>query len=386
MNKLTWISIVSITIALISNSCGQSEKVNKPTEVVESVTIDSTAYFDSIYKPYKDSIEDYFDNIFEWGHFNGVILFAENNHIITHKAYGFAEFRPKDSLSLYHTFQLASVSKPFTSTAILQLVEQGKISLNDSVQKFINPFPYEGITIEMLLTHTSGLSKYTHFCDSPQAGWINKDSTITNKDVLRIINELKPPLARTPGKRHYYSNTNYILLAEIIEVASGMSYEDYLIEHIFTPANMFDTRIYRRTNYDELCTPTVGYAPNKTPEMDIYLNGCVGDKGIYSNAMDLFRFNKALNSNQLLSDSLLKIASTAHTETYLNDQKYGYGWRILESPMGNIVFHTGWWKGYKTFFIRIPEKNQVAIILSNVAKNVINIEHVCSLLPNNPTI
>jgi len=377
------LSVTAIIVALFI-SCSEQQKQQPLAEVIEEIPFDSVAYFDSIYKPFKDSIELHFDKMFQWGHFNGVILFADNNHIISHKAYGFSQFKQKDSLSLYHTFQLASVSKPFTSTAIMQLVEKGKISLNDSVEKYIVGFPYKGITIEMLLTHKSGLSRYDHFCDSPQMGWNYKDSTITNKDVINIINTKKPPLAHRPGKKHYYSNTNYILLAEIIEVASGMSYEEYMSEHIFTPANMYDTRIYKRTNYDELCTPTTGYAANKIPEIVIYLNGCVGDKGIYSNAMDLYRFHQALNDKKLLSDSLMNEAFYPRVKAEVQDQKYGYGWRIIEREAGNIVFHTGWWKGYKTFFIRIPSKNQVAIILSNIAKNGIGIEYMCSLFPQEP--
>ncbi|MFP5470210.1 MAG: serine hydrolase domain-containing protein [Bacteroidia bacterium] len=371
----------------LSVACNNNSTKPKPiAEIVEEVKFDSIAYYDSIYQPYKDSIENYFDKSFEWGHFNGVILFADGNHIISHKAYGFAHFKNKDSLSLYHTFQLASVSKPFTATAIMQLVEKGKISLTDFVEKYIEGFPYKGITIEMLLTHKSGLSRYDHFCDSPKYGWNYKDSTISNKDVINIINKYKLPVAHAPGRKHYYSNTNYILLAEIIEIASGMGYEEYMTQHIFTPANMYDTRIYKRNNYDELCTPTTGYASNKTPEIDIYLNGCVGDKGIYSNAMDLFHFHQALSNEILLSDSLMNEAFSPRVKAEVQDQKYGYGWRIIERETGNIVFHTGWWKGYKTFFIRIPEKNQVAIILSNIAKNGISIEQMCSMFPEEPIL
>lgn len=370
-------------LCLVLNSCDNKQKRKAKTDkhIVEQ-KLDSTAYFDSIYQAYKDSIEQYFDHLHEAGMFNGVILFAHKNHIITEKAYGNANFEGENEpLTMQHTFQLASATKPFTATAILQLVEQGKLSLQDSVHHYISPFPYKGITIKMLLTHQSGLSRYTHFCDNPDTVWMDKDSTITIENVLEIIDSIEPPMASTPGKRHYYSNTNYILLAYIIEKVSGMPYEDYLQTHIFNAADMFNARVYNRQNVEELCQPTKGYTAGLIPEIDIYLNGCVGDKGIYASARDLFYFHKHLNNKTLLSKSWQDSAYLARTSTGHNEQMYGYGWRLYPGDV-DTVFHTGWWKGYKTYFIRIPKKNQVAIVLSNVAKNnFLNVRHIASLLP-----
>jgi CubicO group peptidase (beta-lactamase class C family) len=372
--------VVSV-LAVISAACNNEAINPKPKgELLEVKAFDSTAYFDSIYAPYKDTIETYFKKLSSWGHFNGVILYADKDKIISHKSYGYASFKPKEPLTLEHTFQLASASKPFTAMAIMQLVEQGKLSLKDSVEKYIQPFPYKGITIEDLLTHKSGLGQYTHFCDSPSYIWSDKNSTIKNEDVITIINKVKPPVSKRKNL-HLYSNTNYILLAEIIKVVSGISYEDYMDEYLFTPSNMFSTRVYNRTNSEELCSPTVGYNANKHPEDDIYLNGCVGDKGIYSNAMDLFNFHVSLLQENVLSKTFQDSSYMPRVTAQVNDQKYGYGWRIIEREEGNIVFHTGWWKGYKTYFIRIPSKQQLAVVLSNTVNTNLSIEEICSLLP-----
>ena len=204
--------IAPLLVLIFFSAC--SEKKPSAVALQETIVIvpDSTAYYDSVYEPYKNTIDAYFDRLNQLNLFNGVILYADQNHVITEKAYGFAHVRPYDSLTIHHTFQLASASKPFTSTAIMQLVEQGEIILTDSVEHYIDSFPYKGITIEMLLTHQSGLGKYTHFCDNPDTVWMNKDSTITNENVIDIMNEINPPLASTPGRKHYYSNTNYIFI------------------------------------------------------------------------------------------------------------------------------------------------------------------------------
>ena len=119
----------------------------------------------------KGKIESFFQKKFKQRQFNGNILFAENDQIITNKSFGFANFQEKEKLTQNHSFQLASVSKPFTAIAILQLIENGILTLNDTVEKFLPNFPYKGITIHQLLSHRSGLSQYTHFCDSPDSIW-----------------------------------------------------------------------------------------------------------------------------------------------------------------------------------------------------------------------
>jgi CubicO group peptidase (beta-lactamase class C family) len=370
-----------VVLAMIGAACNNEAASPKPIgELIEEKPFDSTAYYDSIYAPFKDTIETYFTKLHGWGHFNGVILFADKHHIIAHKALGYASFKPKEPLTLEHSFQLASASKPITAIGIMQLVHQGKIALTDSVEKYIQPFPYKGITIEDLLTHKSGLGQYTHFCDNPNYLWPNKDSTIQIDDVLQIINKVKPPLSKAK-KVHLYSNTNYILLAEIIKRVSGMSYEDYVEQHIFYPSDMFDARVYNRFNSDELCTPTIGHAANKTPEMDIYLNGCVGDKGIYATAKDLFNFHVSLLNETILPKNVQDSTYKPRVQAQVNHQKYAYGWRIIEKEDGNIVFHTGWWKGYKTYLIRIPSKQQLAVVLSNTVNTNLSIEEICSLLP-----
>ena len=198
-----------------------------------------------------------------------------------------ANFRKKDTLTNDHTFQLASVSKTITAIATLQLIEKGKLKLTDTIKQFLPRFPYNSIDIHQLLSHRSGMSQYTHFCDKPDSIWPDKSKTITNHDVLDIMERIIPMRNYPPDKRYYYCNTNYIILALIIEKVTNVPFNTYVQNHIFDPVGMQHSVIYDRTNASNLHLPVQGYE-NRIPWEDVYLNGCVGDKGVYSSTEDLF--------------------------------------------------------------------------------------------------
>ena len=323
----------------------------------------------------------YFTNKFKRGVFNGNILFAEKGKVIISKSYGYAHVRNKEKLTSKHTFQLASASKPFTAIATLQLIEQGLLSLDDSVKKFFPEFPYSDIDIHQLLSHRSGMSQYTHFCDRPDSIWPKKDSTITNEDVLQIMTDIVPLINYSPNKRYYYCNTNYLILASIIEKVSGITFEQYLSDNIFIPLGMNSSVVYNRTNRDQLILPAQGYE-GKIPWEDVYLNGCVGDKGVYPSVEDLLKFDRALNANFLISDSLKTLAYEGKSKTFKRIQNYGYGFRIKNHPkIGKIVFHTGWWKGFRVYFIKVMKNDRTIIVLNNIKRGrFLNIAELATLL------
>jgi CubicO group peptidase (beta-lactamase class C family) len=351
--------------------CSPTDKMeNTTTNVEKEITPpDSTAYFDSLYAPYHEDLDTFFLNKFNRTEFFGTVLFAKNGHIIFENSYGYANLKTKDTLTLDHTFQLASASKPFTAVAIMQLVEQGKVLLNDDVQKYIPNFPFSGIDIHQLLSHRSGLSQYTHFCDAPDSIWPDKHLSITNDDVINIMEKYIPMINYPPNHTHYYCNTNYLLLASIVERVSGLAFKDYMKKNIFEPSGMTHTVVYDRENKEELISPTIGYNGAYNPEMDIYLNGVVGDKGIYSNVHDMLKFDQALYNRTLLADSTVQLMMQDHNEQQNNGQNYGYGFRIYpESEVGRIIFHTGWWEGYRTYFIRIPESRKTVVVFTHIKR------------------
>lgn len=373
---------IIITFSLLFLSCKNDTK-RTYSDSVKSEIIDSIKVKFKVLEndSRKIKINSFFKKKFSSNQFNGNILFAENGNIITQKSYGYSNFRKKELLNKRHSFQLASVSKPFTSIAILQLIEKNRINLKDTIQEFFPKFPYDGITIHQLLSHRSGMSQYTHFCDAPDSIWPDKSITINNKDVIDIITKIIPLINYKPNHKYYYCNTNYLLLASIVEKVSGLSFKNYVKKYIFNPSGMFSSTIYDRTNFEELVSPAQGYE-NKTPWEDVYLNGVVGDKGVYSTTEDLLKFDRALEKNIFISDSLKKLAFSKMNLDRKGNKNYGYGFRLKENKKyGKIVYHTGWWKGFRSYFIKILDKNQTIIVLNNVKRGrFLNIDKLIDLI------
>ena len=353
----------------------QEEKIENHSDSLASI-IDTT-----LIDKREKKIISFFKRKYKSRVFNGNILFAEKGKVIAHTSFGYANFRKKEKLSINHSFQLASASKPVTAVATLQLIEKGQLSLEDTIQKFFPKFPYQNITIHQLLSHRSGMSQYTHFCDRPDSIWPNKNKTINNDNVLKIMSDIVPLINYPPNKRYYYCNTNYLILASVIEKISGMKFNDYLKKYIFNPIGMENTVLYNRTNLQELKLPVQGYE-GRIPWEDVYLNGCVGDKGVYSTTMDLLKFDRALKHNLIISDSIKELAFTKKNKNFRNNHNYGYGFRLkFTEKFGKIVYHTGWWKGFRSYFINIPEKDQTIIVLNNVKRGrFLNINELIGLM------
>lgn len=374
--------ILILCSLFVFHSCfNENLEENKThTDVNPNEIITQHIQLDSIDKR-KKSIDYFFDKRKKLNLFNGNILFAEKGKIITQKSFGMANFRKKDTLTNDHTFQLASVSKTITAIATLQLIEKGKLKLTDTIKQFLPRFPYNSIDIHQLLSHRSGMSQYTHFCDKPDSIWPDKSKTITNHDVLDIMERIIPMRNYPPDKRYYYCNTNYIILALIIEKVTNVPFNTYVQNHIFDPVGMQHSVIYDRTNASNLHLPVQGYE-NRIPWEDVYLNGCVGDKGVYSSTEDLFKFDRALALNVILSDSLKQMAFSPKSNNFKGNQNYGYGFRLKEDEVyGKLVYHTGWWKGFRSYYIKVPEKDQTIIVLNNVKRGrFFRISELVSLL------
>lgn len=329
---------------------------------------------DSLFAVSIDSIDFKYakiDSFFEVKHkkqgFNGAVLAAEKGKLIYKNGFGFTNFRSKNRVTTETPFQLASVSKPFTATAVLILVDEGKISLDDDIRKFFPNFPYEDVTVRLLLIHRGGLSNYMYFTDKH---WKDKKKPVTNDEVIRLYEKYHPMHYYKPNVRYNYSNTGYILLASIVEKVSGMRFGEFLKQNIFEPTGMTNSFLYNKNLNNLREKAATGYYRWNRRAEDTYLNGVIGDKGIYSSAEDLLKFDRALNGGALLSDSLQTLAySPAHPELLINDN-YGFGWRINdEDPDNKIVYHSGWWKGFRSYFIRELGEKKTIIVLSNVSRN-----------------
>ncbi|WP_245957650.1 serine hydrolase domain-containing protein [Chitinophaga flava] len=375
MKRLKAVSIIlSITGIAIISSCQGNAARNKASR--KQAISDSTLYTLNLTAAQKEAIlkaprtmqlqqelSSFYSNKLLRSGFNGAIIVAKKGVIIFEQYHGFENYRTKSPVMDSSSFQLASISKTFTGAAVLWLAEKQKLSLEDSLQKFFPHFPYKGIKVRMLLNHRSGLPNYLYFCDS-----LVKDQSgfLTNDEVIRLMEQHKPRIQHLPDTHFQYCNTNYLLLASIIEKVSGQKYADFMQQTFFRPLHMVNTFVYDPTSSPHP-HQTQSHKYNGQAEPDTYFDGVMGDKGIYSSARDMLKWDQALYSGHLLDSATLKAAYTPYSHEKAGIRNYGLGWRLMVYPDStrNIVYHNGWWHGNNTVFYRFVEDTTTLIILGN---------------------
>lgn len=245
--------------------------------------------------------------------------------------------------------------------ATLKLWQEGKLDIHDPVSKYLVGFPDSVTTVQMLLSHRSGLRNYVHFMD--RSGW-DKHKFLSNADVLQyIIAHPRDTRGRPPGKNFEYSNTNYALLALIIEKASGLPYPDYLARTFFQPLQMQDTYVY--TQADSATSMQSYYQTGRRFRIE-FLDMVYGDKNIFSTVRDLYKWDRALHDGQLFSKGVLDSAYAGYSFEKPGQRNYGLGWRMLMIPNGKkLIYHNGWWHGNRTVFLRMLDEDATIIALCN---------------------
>jgi CubicO group peptidase (beta-lactamase class C family) len=310
--------------------------------------------------------------------FNGSVLVINNGNAIYKKSFGYANFESKELLNDSSVFELASCSKQFTGMAIMMLAEQGKLNYSDNIQKYIPDLPYQNITIENLLTHTSGLPDYM---DLLEKHW-DKKKFATNYDIIGLFKKFKPKVYYQPNETFDYSNTGYALLSVIIEKASGLSYSEFLDKNIFKPLGMKSTRVYntRRSKSEKINNYAYGYIysdklkkfalPDSLPDHKyvIYIDAITGDGTVNTSITDLALWDKALRENKLVQKSTLEKAFSPYKLKDGKKSDYGYGQSIVNFGKNErLVYHGGSWPGYLTFILHCIDRPTSIIILSNNA-------------------
>ena len=321
--------------------------------------------------------EIFFASLLDGSGFNGGMIVAKGGNIVFEKYKGFINIDGKDSINSSTSLHIASVSKTFTAMAVLKLQEQGKLNIEDPVTKYFPNFNYEAVTIKTLLNHRSGLPNYLYFME--KVGWIT-DSIIQNKDVLNWLIERKG-FIKDIGKaetRFNYCNTNYALLALIIEKVSGQTYPHFMQENIFDPLGMKNTFVHFKGD-NKIRSKSFDWRGREIP--DNYLDAVYGDKNIYSTPRDLLIWDRALSDTQFLKAKSLALAYTPYSNERPGIKNYGLGWRMNVYDDGKkIIFHNGWWHGNNAAFIRVLKDDATIILISNryasavyKAKNLVNI-------------
>ncbi|MFL5762468.1 MAG: serine hydrolase domain-containing protein [Bacteroidia bacterium] len=314
---------------------------------------------------------------------NACVLVAQRGQIIYENSYGYSDLAKKTPLTIRSAFQLASVSKTLTAGAVLLLKDQGKLQLTDDVKKYIPDFPYDGVTIKSLLCHRSGLSNYIYFgepyCDDKNC---YNGKTFDNNAVLEIMKTVKPAPYAAPDKKFEYCNTNYALLATIVEKISGQDFPDFMEQNIFRPLGMNDSWVHRPGKDKDHDNVTKGHDGFGKAEVDFYSDDVLGDKGVYATVEDLLKWDQALYSEKLLKKETLEEAFTGYSNEHKGKRNYGLGWRLTDDGVHpKIIYHNGWWHGYTTLFYRRPADQTTVIILSNkFSRATYHIEDVLSVL------
>lgn len=299
--------------------------------------------------------------------FNGCVMIAKDGKPIYSAAFGYGNLTFKDTLTTQSSIQLASVTKTFTSTAILLLAEQGILSLDDTLQKFFPNFPYKGITVRLLLSHRTGLPDYTYW----DKYYIGKEvSYLNNQSLVDLLIAKKPPIRCAPDRVFIYCNTNYAILASIIEKTTNMSYKQFMHDFVFSPLGMSNTFVYDPENAaGQYCT--ISYDSKGRMWKDCPADGVVGDKGIYSSVDDMLKWDNALRTGLLVSKETLSEAykpQSLDRYSFAKDRtrNYGYGWRMTKQPdKSYLIYHNGFWHGSNNVFARDLNNGFTVIVLGN---------------------
>src|SRR5690606_16627869 len=241
MKRLTWILIMLIAGGWNCNtSSGSRQYIAKDNSKQYFPPTPAPLSKQKVREHNRVLTEFFQDKLIRRG-FNGGIVIAKDGAILYEQYVGREDLRGTTAMTDSTSLHIASTSKTFTGMAVLRLAQESKLSLDDTLQKFFPGLPYPGITVQMLLNHRSGLPNYVYFV--PNSKW-DKKKFVTNEDVLNILYTEKPYRSYAPGRRFNYSNTNYVLLAMIIEKVTGMSYSDYLTQQFFQPLGMNNTFVY----------------------------------------------------------------------------------------------------------------------------------------------
>lgn len=311
----------------------------------------------------------------DYGQFNGSVLVADDGEVMFSEGYGMANMEYDIPNTPQTKHRLGSITKQFTAALILQLAEEGKLELDQPISTYLPN--YEGpaanvVTIHHLLTHSSGIPSYTSF---PNFFQEHSRDPYSPKEFVKKFSD--STLQFTPGERFAYNNSGYFLLGHIIEEVTGKSYEQALQENILDPLNMNNTGYDRHETI--LKNRAAGYERTgngyrNAAYLDMSLPYAAGS--LYSTVEDLYKWDRALDTNKVLSEESRELMFTPQMPT--GNSHYSYGWMIGTMPVGKtqdsipIVAHGGGINGFNTLIVRFPEEDDLVVLLNNTGGTKLN--------------
>jgi len=278
------------------------------------------------------------------------------------KGFGLRNLETKEPVTASTNFRIASVSKQFTVLCILNLMDNGKLCLNDSVQKYL-PYPvFKNMTIEHLINHTSGLPSFDDYFLNH---W-DRTRIVENKDVLDWL-LTNPKLDFNSGEGWEYSNTAYLMLALIVEKLSGMEFSAYAKKNVFHPLGMDSTNYYSLANPILIPERAFCYEKDSTGRYEkvdgFFMNGIMGDGAVYTSINDYYNYDLALRKKKFLSETTQELLFKPSSTNKKNGRirHYAMGWHITDST----AYHTGGWIGANAFAIRYLNEPLTVVIFMN---------------------
>jgi len=312
--------------------------------------------------------------MFKSGAPGAAVIVMRDGETVFRKAYGLADVDKKVPLQADMQLRLGSITKQFTAVAILMLAEQGKLSLQDDITRFVPDYPTKGksITIHQLLQHKSGIHNYT----AMRSFW-----SVAHKDmsVAQMIDFFKnEPLDYAPGERWAYSNSGYFLLGAVIEKASGMRYADFIAQNIFEPLGMVDTAYEGAERSAKRRIPGYrgGFFSGYSLADQISMSLPYAAGALVSTVDDLARWDAAISAGKLLTAESWKQAFTPCTLPDAAACNYGFGWTIGKLRGHQEVAHGGDIPGFNGYVIRLPDDKVFVAVLSNGERSLLNSEVV----------
>jgi CubicO group peptidase (beta-lactamase class C family) len=290
------------------------------------------------------------------------VIVVRDGKVILRKGYGKANMELGVPIEPDMIFRIGSITKQFTAVSILMLAEQGKLSLEDDITKFLPDYPTKGqkITIEHLLTHTSGIKSYTSLPE-----WLplwRKDMPLS--ELIAIFKD--KPMDFAPGEKWAYNNSAYVLLGAVIEKASGQSYSDFVEKNIFAPLGM------KHSSYDDtariLPRRAAGYSKGKDGFVNaayLSMSQPYAAGSLVSSVDDLALWDAALYTEKLVKQESLK---RAWTSAKLNNGKatnYGFGWSVNSYEGHPVIEHSGGINGFASYALRMPNDHVFVAALTN---------------------
>ncbi len=296
---------------------------------------------------------------------------CRNGQLIKAAGYGLANVELQARVTPETIFQTGSVGKQFTAMAVMMLMEEGKIGLDEKISKYIpeSPEKWSKVTVRNLLTHTSGIADYGAEENTMAKGAINFRKDYTEDELVKVFSDM--PMDFAPGDKWKYSNTGYVLLGVIIHRVTGKFYGDILQERIFKPLGMSATRIISES--DIVPHRSSGYrlvkGELKNQEWVSPTLNTTADGALYTNVLDLAKWDAALHQRKFIKASSY---DAMWSPVKLNDgttYPYGFGWGVKAQGGYHIVDHDGAWQGFTMSIARFLDQGLTVIVMTNLDEN-----------------